>query len=682
MDPDAEGKLLQEAATFWKDYNLRRKSNEIDSQVLKIYDKEQASSENRKKLAKITKELGTLKPAEKLKSIRGVIRAYQKEIDQLTKRATFSENAFIAVYKGLCDAPDPAKHLGSALLNLRKLRKYEKEMANIQGKLRRYEEEFKGLKNQEVTVKTLKEQNQEFLRKMEELREGAKAREQHLVAKESESLKTKLAQQEQEYMARLEAAQGALARLTMSQQQLQAKLYDATSKEDAIEEVGVTQTEMLLQELEAANLMISTLKGDKERLEGKLKVYQNDSSKVYSGSSTPPGKSNKDVGEIKRLRAQLSAERNDHKSKTEDLTKSLEEAKKGLEAKTKEVSQLKGDIAKLPSREAHRRLKRRVILIQEMGFNVIDPDIDGKEIAAGEGLSDTDMSDRTAEELMILQEARRLKAQITKNKVGWAECKEQLDTVTEELNETKKSLEEHKLLVGKLEDDLASAAQATPRKAQPRRSSTTRLGGDSSKESAVDVENVNNDNDPDSQILSSALRGRELKNATNDSDNASKIEEDDGTDQDAMLKIISCQRDRFRQRIQQLESEQITAHNMRKELQQQLRKLRAENITLYEKLQYVSSYRSSNTSHSGKSVDSEKKDSTNNPYQLFRQKQRQAHFESLSTQEKLVHRFWEFLFSKNSHRTLLFGYALFLHFLVFLTLWRHTHIPPCPPNGK
>jgi len=195
MADDVEGKSLNEAARFWKSFNLRRQSNEIDSQILKIYDKEQHSTESRKKLARITKELGSLKPADKLKAIKSVIRAYQKEIDQLTQRATFSENALIAIYKGLCDAPDPAKYLETAIGNAKKLKKFEKEMTSIQSKLQRYEDEFKGLKNQEVTVQTLKEQNQQFLRKMEELKESAKAREQNLVAKESKELKTKLDQQ-------------------------------------------------------------------------------------------------------------------------------------------------------------------------------------------------------------------------------------------------------------------------------------------------------------------------------------------------------------------------------------------------------------------------------------------------------------------------------------------------------
>jgi len=146
-----------------------------------------------------------------------------------------------------------------------------------------------------------------------------------------------------------------------------------------------------------------------------------------------------------------------------------------------------------------------------------------------------------------------------------------------------------------------------------------------------------------------------------------------------MLKIICSQRDRFRMRIQQLEAEQITAHNMRKDLQHQMKKLRGENIQLYEKLQYVRSMKTPNPNTNTDSKDIEER-GAENPFHLFKQRQKEAHFNSLSPYEKLVHMGWEFVFSKNSHRVILFGYCLFLHFLVFVTLWRHTHLPSCPPH--
>ena len=36
-----------------------------------------------------------------------VLKAYQEEIDQLSKRSKYGESAFYALYKAIYDAPDP-----------------------------------------------------------------------------------------------------------------------------------------------------------------------------------------------------------------------------------------------------------------------------------------------------------------------------------------------------------------------------------------------------------------------------------------------------------------------------------------------------------------------------------------------------------------------------------------------
>mmetsp|Transcript_37869 Transcript_37869/g.60811 ORF Transcript_37869/g.60811 Transcript_37869/m.60811 type:complete len:545 (+) Transcript_37869:782-2416(+) len=544
-------------------------------------------------------------------------------------------------------------------------------------------------------------------------------------------------------MARLEAAQTALTRLTMSQQQLQSRLYDATSKTDALEEVGNDQSEMLFQELEAANTLVTSLRGENSNLKAELKalrdgggqdsgfsdgedeiddkegggdvnnvgVRRSRREKATLASSSTSSSSASFSSELqRRLRqAELNAreERKRHAEQITALKADLSKSADALEAKEGELQDTRVKMAELPSKESYRRLKRRVVLLQEMGFNVIDPDIDGKgggdsindaAMQLGSGLSDSEMSDRTAEELLILQEARRLKTEITKNKVGWSECKEQLAVATEELEERNRLVSEQKALLVKLEEDLEAALKT---KKHLNKDSDSSSPKPRLKQIASNAAPAERQLDRDAAILSSALKGGGDQAASSSSSTsgdgggggqAASIGASGGAggDDQSMLLIVSGQRDRFRQRIQQLEREQITAHNMRKELQQQIRKLRGENITLYEKLQYVSSYRSSSSSSTKKQQKGDGEKDTElgmmgegkeeNPYQLFRRRQRQAHYDNLSTQEKIIHKFWEFLFSKHSHRFLLFGYALFLHFLVFVTLWRHTHIPPCPPQ--
>lgn len=52
-------------------------------------------------------------PEEKLNLFSSLLKSYQEEVDNLTKRAKFGENAFLNIYQKLYEAPDPYPALAS-----------------------------------------------------------------------------------------------------------------------------------------------------------------------------------------------------------------------------------------------------------------------------------------------------------------------------------------------------------------------------------------------------------------------------------------------------------------------------------------------------------------------------------------------------------------------------------------
>lgn len=52
-------------------------------------------------------------PEEKLNLFNSLLKGYQEEVDNLTKRAKFGENAFLNIYQKLYEAPDPYLALAS-----------------------------------------------------------------------------------------------------------------------------------------------------------------------------------------------------------------------------------------------------------------------------------------------------------------------------------------------------------------------------------------------------------------------------------------------------------------------------------------------------------------------------------------------------------------------------------------
>lgn len=54
---------------------------------------------------------------EKIKAIPALLKGYQEEVDNLTKRAKFGENAFLNIYQKLYEAPDPVAALSSGTVS-------------------------------------------------------------------------------------------------------------------------------------------------------------------------------------------------------------------------------------------------------------------------------------------------------------------------------------------------------------------------------------------------------------------------------------------------------------------------------------------------------------------------------------------------------------------------------------
>lgn len=52
-------------------------------------------------------------PEDKLNLFSSLLKSYQEEVDNLTKRAKFAENAFLNIYQKFYEAPDPYPALAS-----------------------------------------------------------------------------------------------------------------------------------------------------------------------------------------------------------------------------------------------------------------------------------------------------------------------------------------------------------------------------------------------------------------------------------------------------------------------------------------------------------------------------------------------------------------------------------------
>ncbi|KAJ7309035.1 hypothetical protein JRQ81_008323, partial [Phrynocephalus forsythii] len=140
---------------------------------------------------------------------------------------------------------------------------------------------------------------------------------------------------------------------------------------------------------------------------------------------------------------------------------------------------------------------------------------------------------------------------------------------------------------------------------------------------------------------------------------------------DSLLSIISSQRERFRARNHELETENRLMQHTMQALQSELDNLRADNIKLYEKIKFLQSYPGRGSS----SDDTEMRYSSQyeerlDPFTSFSRKERQRKYLSLSPWDKATLGMGRLILSNKTARTIAFFYTLFLHCLVFLVLYK------------
>ncbi|KAA0065980.1 protein CASP [Cucumis melo var. makuwa] len=78
-----------------------------------VAENQENSQKNHRKLAESTRDFKKAQPEEKLNLFSSLLKSYQEEVDNLTKRAKFGENAFLNIYQKLYEAPDPYPALAS-----------------------------------------------------------------------------------------------------------------------------------------------------------------------------------------------------------------------------------------------------------------------------------------------------------------------------------------------------------------------------------------------------------------------------------------------------------------------------------------------------------------------------------------------------------------------------------------
>ncbi|XP_057384344.1 protein CASP isoform X6 [Balaenoptera acutorostrata] len=626
---------------YWKRFDLQQLQRELDATATVLANRQDESEQSRKRLIEQSREFKKNTPEDLRKQVAPLLKSFQGEIDALSKRSKEAEAAFLNVYKRLIDVPDPvpALDLGQQLqLKVQRLHDIETENQKLRETLEEYNKEFAEVKNQEVTIKALKEKVREYEQTLKNQAETIALEKEQKLQNDFAEKERKLQETQMSTTSKLEEAEHKVQTLQTALEKTRTELFDLKTKYDEEITAKADEIEMIMTDLERANQRAEVAQREVETLREQL-LSANHSLQLASQIQKAPDVAI-EVLTRSSLEVELAAKEREIAQLVEDVQRLQASLTKLRENSASQISQLEQQLSaknstlkqleeKLKGQADYEEVKKELNILKSMEF------------APAEGAGTQDSSRPL--EVLLLEKNRSLQSENAALRISNSDLSGRCAELQVHITEVTATAAEQRDLIARLEQDL-STIQPIQR---PDAEGAAELGLEKIPEPIKEATALFYG--PSAPASSTLPEGQV----------------------DSLLSIISSQRERFRARNQELEAENRLAQHTIQALQSELDSLRADNIKLFEKIKFLQSY----PGRGGGSDDTELRYSTQyeerlDPFSSFSKRERQRKYLSLSPWDKATLSMGRLVLSNKMARTIGFFYTLFLHCLVFLVLYK------------
>ncbi|XP_032967046.1 protein CASP isoform X8 [Rhinolophus ferrumequinum] len=616
---------------------------ELDATATVLANRQDESEQSRKRLIEQSREFKKNTPEDLRKQVAPLLKSFQGEIDALSKRSKEAEAAFLNVYKRLIDVPDPvpALDLGQQLqLKVQRLHDIETENQKLRETLEEYNKEFAEVKNQEVTIKALKEKIREYEQTLKNQAETIALEKEQKLQNDFAEKERKLQETQISTTSKLEEAEHKVQTLQTALEKTRTELFDLKTKYDEEITAKADEIEMIMTDLERANQRAEVAQREAETLREQLSSANHSLQLASQIQKAPDVEQAIEVLTRSSLEAELAAKEREIAQLLEDVQRLQASLTKLRENSASHISQLEQQLSakdstlkqleeKLKGQADYEEVKKELNILKSMEF------------APSEGAGTQDASKPL--EVLLLEKSRSLQSENTALRISNSDLSGRCAELQVHVTEAVATAAEQRELIARLEQDLSTiqsiqrpdaegaAEHGLEKIPEPIKEATALFYGPSAPASGTL---------PEGQV-------------------------------DSLLSIISSQRERFRARNQELEAENRMAQHTIQALQSELDSLRADNIKLFEKIKFLQSYPGRGSS----SDDTELRYSSQyeerlDPFSSFSKRERQRKYLSLSPWDKATLSMGRLVLSNKMARTIGFFYTLFLHCLVFLVLYK------------
>ncbi|BAE64897.1 unnamed protein product [Aspergillus oryzae RIB40] len=652
----------------------------LDSTASDIVAQQRDALVQRKDLAQKTKDFRKLDDATKLAEFKGLLKAYQSFIDVLTNQGKASSNAFLQLYSSLSEAPDPYPLLEASVDSLvhseETVPKLTSERNQLQSNVDRLTSQLddaeKRLEEERTARKKLEDNQESKIKEIESSWSAVLSEKSNNWTAKEKSLEEKVENQER------------LIKELKASYEVSQRLGQEESSGDGHQQGGATAAELELvsADLEKTSIRLAEVEARNEQLRLELAQVVSHSQPEQTTSVEEDPAYLRLQSENSSLLRKLDAARFDRESERHSWEAKISQSERHGAKVAAERDELRTRLDKVADYED---IRRELEMIKSIEFSAGDDDDarDSTDDAAIAANGTSKAGAKNSLEQLLMSRNKKLTDELTILRVSHRDLQGQLETLREDLSTTKEELEKSQKLSTTLENDLLrvqeEAANAFPSSAMSVAGTYTSRHPYSSRRGGTS---------PTSSIIS----GFDHSSGSSNTMDAIRAGEPVGGGS-GLLPMIQAQRDRFKKKNAELEEELSKMYNSVKSLRQEVSSLQKDNLSLYEKTRYVSTYNrgqggSSSASAygnkpsafsvhlsadtpSGLSLDRYQSayEAQISPFAAFKGRESVRAYKRMSLPERVVFSLTRIILANRTSRNLFAGYCFAIHILLFAMLY-------------
>ncbi|XP_013376004.1 PREDICTED: protein CASP [Chinchilla lanigera] len=355
---------------------------ELDATATVLANRQDESEQSRKRLIEQSREFKKNTPEDLRKQVAPLLKSFQGEIDALSKRSKEAEAAFLNVYKRLIDVPDPvpALDLGQQLqLKVQRLHDIETENQKLRETLEEYNKEFAEVKNQEVTIKALKEKIREYEQTLKSQAETIALEKEQKLQNDFAEKERKLQETQMSTTSKLEEAEHKLQTLQTALEKTRTELFDLKTKYDEETTAKADEIEMIMTDLERANQRAEVAQREAETLREQLSSANHSLQLASQIQKAPDVEQAIEVLTRSSLEVELAAKEREIAQLVEDVQRLQASLTKLRENSASQISQLEQQLSaknstlkqleeKLKGQADYEEVKKELNILKSMEF--------------------------------------------------------------------------------------------------------------------------------------------------------------------------------------------------------------------------------------------------------------------------------------------------------------------------